>query len=326
MCELRAEHRGSSVPTAVSLFSGCGGSDVGLHAAGFKVLMANDILPYARDVYRANLPDTDYVLKDVREIKNFPSADLLVGCYPCQGFSQAGVRDPNRNINFLYREFVRALKSIRPKAFIVENVSGMTRNSNIHLFQNQMTRFRMMGYRVNSQLLDARHFGVPQERSRLFFVGIRSDLGLRFRFPDATHSIHADESELSVCPIIRDAIGGLPDWPVGEFDQQPFHWYYLSRNRYRGWDERSRTIVASSRHAPLHPNSPPLTRIHTDKWVFSDDRPARRISYREAAALQGFQDLKFPETYGLSHRYKVVGNAVPPAVFEAVARALPDIW
>lgn len=288
--------------------------------------MANDILPYAKDVYEANLPATDYVLKDIREIKTFPTADLLVGCYPCQGFSQAGVRDPGRNINFLYREFVRALRAIRPKAFIVENVSGMTRDSNMHLFRNQLTRFRMMGYRVNAQLLDARAFGVPQERQRLFFVGLRSDLGVRFDFPNPTHALELNDSGMPVCPTIRDAIGHLPEWPEGEFDQQPFHWYYLSRNRYRGWHERSRTIVASSRHAPLHPSSPRLERIHTDKWVFSDDRRARRISFREAAALQGFDELDFPDKYSLGLKYRVVGNAVPPPVFEAVARAIPDVW
>lgn len=288
--------------------------------------MANDILPYARDVYLQNFPETDYVLKDVCEVKSFPSADLLVGCYPCQGFSQAGVRDPSRTINFLYREFVRALKAMRPKAFIVENVSGMIRESNLHLFTNQMTRFRMMGYKVDAQLLDARAFGVPQERTRLFFVGVRSDLGVRYQFPEASHSFEIGDGHLPVCPTIKDAIGELPSWPEGEFDQQPFHWYYLSRNRYRGWNERSRTIVASSRHAPLHPSSPSLRRIHTDKWEFSEDRPARRMSYREAAALQGFKSLQFPETHGLASRYRVVGNAVPPPLFEAVAKAIPDIW
>jgi DNA (cytosine-5)-methyltransferase 1 len=289
--------------------------------------MANDILAYARDVYLANFPETDYVLKDVREIEKFPAADLLVGCYPCQGFSQAGVRDPDRNVNFLYREFVRALKVIRPKAFIVENVSGMIRESNMHLFINQITRFRMMGYRVEANLLDARDFGVPQERTRLFFVGIRSDFGIRYSFPKPTHK-HADDDQVDLpdCPTIHDAIGSMPEWPEGEFDEQPFHWYYLSRNRYRGWSDRSRTIVASSRHAPLHPLSPPLRRVHTDKWVFTGDGPARRISYREAAALQGFKDLGFPDSRGLPSRYRVVGNAVPPQVFEAVARALPAIW
>lgn len=313
------------MPTAVSLFSGCGGSDAGLRAAGFEVLMANDILSYAQDVYQANFDDTEYVLGDVSKIKAFPDADLLVGCYPCQGFSQAGVRDPSRKINFLYREFVRALKQMRPKAFIVENVSGMVREDNLHLFRNQITRFRLMGYKVEASILDAREFGVPQERRRLFFVGVRSDLGVRYSFPAPTHRV-AGDGNLPLCPTIGDTIGDMPNWPEGEFDTQPFHWYYLSRNRYRGWDEWSRTIVASSRHAPLHPSSPPLRRVHTDKWEFVSDAPARRISYREAARLQGFGDLVFPETQGIASRYRVVGNAVPPPVFEAVANALPDVW
>lgn len=84
---------------------------------------------------------------------------------------------------------------------------------------------------------------------------------------------------------------------------------------------------APSRHAPLHPSSPKLLRLGTDAWVFEEDRPARRISYREAARLQGFDgDLIFPETGGLGMRYRVVGNAVPPPLFRAVAGALPNIW
>ena len=79
---------------AVSLFTGCGGSDKGLTDAGFRVLMANDILPYAKDVYEANLPETDFVIADVAKIKNFPQADILVGCYPCQGYSQGGRATP----------------------------------------------------------------------------------------------------------------------------------------------------------------------------------------------------------------------------------------
>ncbi|UAK24378.1 DNA cytosine methyltransferase [Sphingomonas nostoxanthinifaciens] len=315
------------MPTAVSLFSGCGGSDDGLRAAGFDVLMANDVLAYARDLYTENFGGTEYVLKDIRQIKHFPSADLLIGCYPCQGFSQAGVRQPDRNINFLYREFVRALRLIKPKAFVVENVSGMVREDNFHLFQNQVVRFRTSGYRVRSAILDARHFGVAQERRRLFFVGIRSDLGETYEFPHPTHRLPGEEpSSLPQCPTIKDAIGDLPAWPEGEIDVQPFHWYYLSRNRYRGWDEQSKTIVASSRHAPLHPSSPKLLRVHTDKWIFESDAPARRISYREAARLQGFGDLRFPETQGIASRYRVIGNAVPPPVFKAVAAALPDVW
>lgn len=314
------------MPTAVSLFSGCGGSDFGLHTAGFDILMANDVLPYARDVYLANLPDTDFKLGDVREIKAFPKADLLVGCYPCQGFSQGGVRDADRTINFLYREFDRALRAIKPKAFIVENVSGMRRADFRHLMRNQITRFRMAGYKVKCELLDARDFGVPQERKRVFFVGVRSDLGVSYSFPTPTHFAEHENAEKQY-PTIRKAIGDLPDWPEGEYNTEAFHWYYMSRNRYRGWDECSKTIVAKGRHVSLHPISPRLKRIHTDKWVFEDGRPARRLSFRECARIQGFKrDMKFPDTVALNEKYKVVGNAVPPPLFNAVTEALPEIW
>jgi DNA (cytosine-5)-methyltransferase 1 len=313
--------------TAVSLFTGCGGSDAGLIEAGFNIVMANDVLTYARDVYLANLPSTDYILGDVSDIADFPKVDLLAGCYPCQGFSMGGVRDPERNINYLYREFDRALRQIKPKAFIVENVSGMRRANNRHLAVNQLIRFRMAGYKVAWSVLDAREYGVAQERLRMFFVGIRSDLGTEYEFPEPTHAIPGEASDLKPCPTIRDKIGDLPMWPEGDFDSQPFHWYYLSRDRWRDWDQVSRTIVANSRHTPLHPSSPPLERVGTDEWRFVDDRPARRLSYREASRLQGFKDdMQFPDTFGLRLRYRVVGNAVPPPLFKAVAAAIPDIW
>ena len=89
---------GINRPKAVSLFSGCGGSDAGLISAGFNVVFANDIFSYARDLYKENLPETDFQCKDIGEIRSFPYADLLVGCYPCQGFSQGGARKSDRKI------------------------------------------------------------------------------------------------------------------------------------------------------------------------------------------------------------------------------------
>lgn len=311
------------MPTAVSLFSGCGGSDAGLTEAGFDVVMANDILAYAADVYRANLPDTDFKRCNVEEIKSFPKADLLAGCYPCQGYSQGGAREASRGINYLFREFGRALRAIKPKAFIVENVSGLTRADNIALFQMQLRNFRQAGYRVTWKLLNAADFGVAQERFRVLIVGIRSDQGLSYSFPDSTHGDGTDTPYTT----IREALKGLPEWPEGEFNDEPFHWYYLSRNRRRDWNEVSKTIVSRARHMPLHPSSPTLICKGPDKFEFETDAPARRFSYREAARLQGFKgDLVFPDSAGMHSRYKVIGNAVPPPLFQAVAAALPAIF
>ncbi len=315
------------MPEAVSLFSGCGGSDAGVIAAGFNVVMANDVLPYARDVYLANHPatDTDYVLKDITKVTNFPVAELVVGCYPCQGFSQGGARDPGRKINTLYLEFARALRAIRPKAFIVENVSGMVRKNFAYLLEDQLRVFRDAGYRVKSGVLSAADFGVAQERKRIFIVGVRDDLGVDYTFPQPTHGEGGNAAYLT----IREVIGDLPEWPVGEFYDSDFHCYYMSRDRRRDWNQPSKTIVANPRHMPLHPISPVLKKVGDDAWQFETNSPARRFSYREAARLQGFaRDFIFPDTEysNLGMRYKVVGNAVPPPLFEAVARALPDVW
>jgi DNA (cytosine-5)-methyltransferase 1 len=311
---------------AVSLFSGCGGSDAGVLAAGFEVVMANDILSYAKDVYEANHPDTDYVLGSVSKIQTFPAADLLVGCYPCQGFSQGGARDPGRQINELYLEFARALKQIKPKAFIVENVSGMVRANFRHILESQLKIFTEAGYKVKAEVLNAVDFGVAQERRRIFIVGIRNDLNFDYSFPAPTHGVGLAHPKLS----IREALKYMRHWPKGEYYEREFHWYYLSRDRRRDWNEASKTIVANPRHMPLHPISPPLAKLEHNVWQFVNDEPARRFSYREAARLQGFSSsFKFPDTESgsLDMRYKVAGNAVPPPLFEAVARALPaGIW
>lgn len=311
------------MPTAVSLFSGCGGSDAGLVAAGFNVLMANDILAYAAETYRANLPETDYRNCPVEQLGAFPNADLLVGCYPCQGYSQGGAREAGRGINYLFREYGRALRAIRPKAFIVENVSGLTRTDNRKLFEEQLRNFRSAGYSVQWRLLNAADFGVAQDRRRVIIVGLRGDIDAKYDFPTPTHGPEGRTPYTT----IAQALLGLPEWPEGEFNDEPFHWYYLSRNRRRNWDEVSKTIVSHARHMPLHPISPPLVCRGPDRYEFAHDGPARRFSYREAACLQGFSsDMVFPESCGKHSRYKVVGNAVPPPLFEAVARALPNIW
>lgn len=332
-------YQGEKMPKAVSLFSGCGGSDAGLVKAGFDVVMANDILPYAREVYLANQPETDYLIQDIRTVEKFPNAELLVGCYPCQGFSQGGARLADRSINFLYKEFARALASIQPKAFIVENVSGMRNSTFQHLLEDQIERFSnagTIGYKVVWSVLKAHHYGVPQERKRLIIVGIRNDFNHIYKFPEPTHG----ENKPFPYVTIGEALKDLPEWPTGEYCDDPFHWYYLSRNRRRNWDEVSKTIVSNLRHIPLHPISPELKKIETDKWEFVTDQPARRFSYREAAILQGFSknytkhggNLIFPEMEGfgtariLKERYKVVGNAVPPPLFESVVNNIPDIW
>lgn len=306
-------------PTAVSLFTGCGGSDTGLVDLGVNILMANDVIAYASEVYLANLPETDYVVSSVQNIKSFPSADILVGCYPCQGYSQGGARKANREINYLFQEFGRALRQIRPRVFIVENVSGLLRADNKGLFSKQLRNFRAAGYKVKSQVLNAAEFGVPQNRNRIFIVGVRSDLEFNYEFPSPTH--YQDDETSKPFITVRQALDGMPIWPEGEFNDEPFHWYYLSRDRRCDWDSVAKTIVSRARHVPLHPCSPKLRKIGPDRYEFVSDQPARRFSFREAGVLQGFsKDMVYPSTCGNHSKYRVIGNAVPPALFYAVAK------
>lgn len=308
---------------AVSLFSGCGGSDVGLIKAGFEIVMANDILPYAKEVYEANHAETDYLLQNIQTIESFPSADVLAGCYPCQGFSQGGKRQADNKLNYLYKEFARALNLMKPKAFIVENVSGMTSKTFQHLLQDQIKVFTEAGYEVVFKVLNAADYGVAQERKRIFIVGIRKDLKLNYIFPEVTHG-----TDVQAKITIREALEGLPTWPENnEYYDYDFHWYYMSRNRKRDWNETSRTMVSSARHMLLHPASPDMIKVGNDHWEFVSDEPARRFTYKEAARLQGFGDLIFPRDVEvkIEHKYKVVGNAVPPPLFEIIAKKLKEL-
>src|ERR1700685_2066183 len=101
-------------PRAISLFSGCGGSGLALGGRGFDVVWANDICDVACEAYRVNISRAKIECGDIADFDKFPDADLQVGCYPCQGYSQAGRRDWGASINFLYRQFDRALRSVKP--------------------------------------------------------------------------------------------------------------------------------------------------------------------------------------------------------------------
>ena len=284
-----------------------------------EVVWANDISRSACDLYPSVTGSNCVHPGSISTYASFPKVDLLVGCYPCQGYSQGGRRKVEDGINYLYREFDRALRLIRPIAFIVENVNGMRFGRNKHLLANQLTRFRSAGYRVSWTMLNAWDYGVPQRRKRLFLVGIRSSEGKRFFFPQATHG---EEDGRPSRPTLRDAIWGYRDAPPGSYNVEPFHWYYMSRNRRPEWDGPGACVVAHWRHAMLHPSSPPLTRLGPDKWEFSTDGPARRMSYLESAAIQGFPKPEAFDQGSVQQRFQAIGNAVPPPLFGAVAKAL----
>lgn len=304
--------------TAISLFSGCGGFDWGASAAGVSIIWANDVDRCAAQAYRSLFPDSDFIHDDIRNITKFPSADILIGCYPCTGFSLAARRRwksrQERDLfsiegNFLYQEYLRALSQVRPKYFFVENVRGMVSAQGGWFFLEQLKGFVQLGYSVFHKLLSAQDFGVPQSRQRVFLVGVRDDISSEFQYNFMCPTHGAEKCKPYV--TLQDAIGDMPLWPDGEFLERSFHGHYLTRNRKRSWDNPSYTIVANASHVPLHPHGEPMEYISKDTWALRGDFN-RRLSWRECARIQGLPDHINPGG-NLEDKYRVVGNAVPPA-------------
>jgi DNA (cytosine-5)-methyltransferase 1 len=309
--------------TAISLFSGCGGFDYGATEAGVKILWANDNDPVAESAYKSLLPDVYFELGDIRNINDIPAADILIGCYPCTGFSLAARRRwksrADRDIlkiegNFLYREFLRILDANRPKYFFVENVRGMMTAGEGWFFRDQINGFEEHGYKVKHKVLNATDYGVAQSRNRVFIVGVREDIAKEFeyQFLPPTHGMDSGEEKLVLKNVIKD----MPEWPEGEFLERKFHGHYLTRNRKRSWDQPSYTVVANAAHVPLHPGGEPMAFVEKDKWKLQGDFN-RRISWREAARIQGLPDHINPGG-NLEGMYRVIGNAVPPRFGEVL--------
>lgn len=190
--------------------------------------------------------------------------------------------------------------------------------------------FGRLGYDVRWKLLNALDYGVPQERERVFFIGAKRGLGIVIYFPERTHApqpmVTVDGRRLERYRTLRDAIGDLPPLEQRKDDEVyegSFSPIYMSRNRYRSWDEPSYTILASARHIPLHPDSPRMIKVGKDKWVFANEpgkRP-RRLSVRECARIQTFPDwYKFVGS--TIDKYALIGDAVPPLLAKRIAEAV----
>lgn len=329
----------------LSLFSGCGGMDFGVEAAGGHVIFSNDVLADACETLKKYFPGADIRNADIASIIAFPNADVVVGGYPCQSFSMAGNREPEKDERTsLYKQFLRVINIVRPKYFVAENVSGLQQLSSGTFLKEQVEAYGEAGYNVSHQVLNAKDYGVPQSRKRLFIVGVRKDLNQLFKFPSPTHGKETKTSgPLKAYMSHGDAIKNLPLWPEGEFYERRhdpeghFSWYYMSRNRKAKWADPAFTVVANWRHITLHPASPVMKLTWSDlangwkqRWDFSTEyehleadqsRPkleeARRLSWRECARIQTFSS-KFVPVGDTASKFTQIGNAVPPKLAKAI--------
>lgn len=187
--------RAADAPTVISTFAGCGGSSLGYSMAGYRELLAVEWEQNAVDTFRLNFPDVPVYHGDIAKLSveqclemtglQPGELDVFDGSPPCQGFSTAGKRQIDDPRNQLFREYVRLLKGLRPKVFVMENVSGMVKGKMKLVFAEILRELKAAGYRVSARLLNAMYFHVPQSRQRMIFIGVREDLGIEPSHPVA---------------------------------------------------------------------------------------------------------------------------------------------
>lgn len=286
----------------ISLFSGCGGLDLGFIKAGFDVIWANDYDREATESYKKNI-NPHIIHKDIYQldVRDVPDADILIGGFPCLGFTVAKgkTRELDCDYNQLFKEYARILDAKKPKYFLVENVAGIKSGKEFSDFFHEviLEEFKKsgIGYKVKYETLIASNFGVPQNRKRVIIIGTRSDLALEPDFPIP---------RMGDKPItLKKAISDLPK----EFDKSVINHTgnqhavnitgYVG-NRQLIWDKPSPTITgrgSRSGGAVIHPH--PLGH--------------RRLSVRECARIQSFpDDFEFVGSNGAC--FAQIGNAVPP--------------
>lgn len=326
-------------PQIISLFSGCGGLDLGFHNQGYETVWANDFAHWACETFKKNFGDI-IVEKDIEEIdpytdKSIPDCDLILGGFPCQDFSmiwkQPGLKGERGN---LYKSFLRFVDAKKPKAFVAENVKGLLTANGKKAIQRIIEDFDKIepSYVVIPKLYKLAGYGVPQFRERVLIVGIRVDTGFEFEHPKPTHGIKNgkpyftageairgvekakyNNELLKISDKTREMLSLIPEG--GNFTDiprdHPLYVKGLISHVYRRLklDEPAKTIIAAGGGGT---------------WGYHYPEP-RALTNRERARLQSFPDDFIFEGSTTEVR-RQIGNAVPPKGVEELAKSLLPLF
>lgn len=327
----------------ISLFSGCGGLDLGFEKAGFDIPIANEFDKSIWETFKINHPNTKLIEGDIRNItkedieKVFDGEfDGVIGGPPCQSWSEAGtlkgIDDPRGKLFF---DYIRILQEFKPKFFLAENVSGMLSNRNSNAVKNILCMFEDAGYNVSLTMVNAKDYGVAQERKRVFYIGFRNDMDINFVFPDG--STKSDDSKITLRDIIwdlqytavpaREKNKHNPDAVnSNEYFTGAYSPIFMSRNRVKEWDEQAYTVQASGRQCQIHPQAPKMVKVGKNDCRFEEGKEDlyRRMTIREVARIQSFpDDFKFVYE-NTNDAYKMIGNAVPVNLAYEIAVAIKE--
>ncbi len=326
-------------PKVISLFTGCGGLDLGFHQQGYDIVWANDIDHWACETYKANFTNP-IIEQNIEKInpykdKSIPECDLILGGFPCQDFSVIWKRKGlNGDRGNLYKSFLRFVDAKKPKAFIAENVRGILSANNKQAIQQIIEDFEKIapGYIVKAKLYKFAEYGVPQFRERVLIVGIRVDTNFDFEHPKPTHGPNGiypyvtsgdalkgakkakyNNELLNVAAKTVSMLELIPEG--GNFASIPKdHSLYVKgmiSHVYRRvkLDEPAKTIIAAGGGGT---------------WGYHYPEP-RPLTNRERARLQSFPD-DFKFTGSITEVRRQIGNAVPPKGVHALAKALLPLF
>lgn len=289
----------------ISLFSGAGGLDLGLKLAGNSIIWANDIDADAVATYRLNIGN-EIINADIKNvnIETIPDGDVVVGGFPCQGFSIANLRraiDDERNE--LYRFFYDTIRIKQPLFFIAENVKGILSLGKGLVVRQIIEDFEKAGYHVYYRKVNMADYGVPQHRERVIFIGQRKDFGdsVIFQFPEPTHSQNG--SLFPKWVSIKEAIENCPI--PGDTTEDP-------NNYGSSYKFVARNFTAHRVTAPDKPSPTILARGNGKGGVCAIPHynGERRLSIRESATIQTFPS-NFVFVGKMGSCYRQIGNAVP---------------
>ncbi len=345
--------RAQDVPTVISTFAGCGRSSLGYSMAGYRELLAVEWDDNAVATFRLNFPDVPVYHGDICKLSVEEclclaglapgELDVLDGSPPCQGFSTAGKRQMDDPRNSLFREYVRLLRGLRPKAFVMENVSGMVKGKMKLVFAECLRELKASGYKVSARLMNAMYFHVPQSRERLIFVGVRDDLTVGPGHPKAEarpvtikealpHVVSLQFESMGVEPsktfdvtsepmcTIRCAGGGQQTryYVEAEADISTFaigdEWERLVQGQK---SERYLSLIRADADKPC----PTLTKTGGTRSAASVVHPTekRKLYSWELKRLASFPD-EYQLVGGYSDAWNRIGNSVPPLFMRSVAR------
>jgi len=311
----------------ISLFSGCGGADLGI-LGGFsylnkrykklpyQIIHASDFNEKAVNTYNANFKHKA-VVKDITDLRlKSVEADLLVGGFPCQPFSTVNpTKQPHLRESQLFWEMARIIKSVKPKVFIAENVKGFYRLKDGYYFDLACNEFEKIGYKIYHKILNSSHFGIPQKRERIFIVGVKKSIDIDFDFPNATNGTGL-KPVVNLSSVIHSLVPSDSKYYFSQRAVEGVKKAKPNMKRALAQDLSGPCLTITSHLAKVSLNSrDPVLLVDAKKELY------RRLTPIEAASIQSFPD-NFQFEGSEADAYRQIGNAVPPVLMWHLANAI----